>query len=66
MTVLPVTWIVSGATFSRRRASAAVSVGAQWSAAIVPMTLRLTYSGHGWWMLPLLRPASTWATGILR
>ena len=29
MTVLPVTWIASGATFSRRSAAAAVSVGGE-------------------------------------
>jgi UDP-N-acetylglucosamine 2-epimerase (non-hydrolysing) len=58
--------IAAGSTPSLHSAAAAVSVGAAWSAAIVAMARRLTSSGHGWWMSPLRKPASTCATGILR
>jgi hypothetical protein len=48
ITVLPVTWIVSGAIVSRRSALAAVSVGAKCSAAIGATIRRFTSSGQGW------------------
>jgi hypothetical protein len=51
ITVLPVT-MVAGSMLSRRRASAAVPVGAQCSAAIGPM-IAVDLFGPGWRILPL-------------
>ena len=48
ITVLPVTWMRADATFSAMSAAADTSVGAKCSAAMLPMILRFTSSGHGW------------------
>jgi hypothetical protein len=65
ITVLPVTWIVSAAIFSRRSASAAVSVGAKCWSAIGATMRRFTSSGQGCQMSPERRPGLDMADGDL-
>jgi hypothetical protein len=61
-TVLPVTTTPS-VTPSRRRFSAAVSVGAKCQRATMLVARRFISSGNGSSRLPERRPASTWASG---
>ncbi len=66
MTVLPVTWIVSGRIPSARRFDFAHSVGGKWCDVIRVVSCRFISSGHGFIGSQVRRPASTCPTGIFR
>jgi hypothetical protein len=66
ITVLPVTWIAAGATFSRRSASAAVSVGAKCWSAIGRDDAAVHFLGPGMEDVARAQPRLDMADGILR